>query len=109
MQSRDVVPLGVYWSEWSRCLTATYQRDQLYRLGRLDDCSHQWRDVKIAMTAKFIRDPQEAQAMMETTHYHQRTTVSPTAGVIWELKETPGWDLVDDNDNAVTKSRLRET
>lgn len=105
MQPKEVVPIGVYWSEWSRCLTATYQRDQLYRLGRLDDCSHQWKDVKTAMSAKFIRDEQEAQAMMNKTHYHQKMTVSPTAGVIWELKEIPGWDLATEDESAAATSR----
>jgi uridine kinase len=93
MQPKEVVPLGIFWSEWSRCLTATYQRDQLYRFGKLDDCSKQWQDVKTALSAKFVKDDQEAQDMIQKTHYMKRTTVSPTAGVIWELKETPGWDL----------------
>jgi hypothetical protein len=93
MDPKETVPVGSYWSEWSRCLTASYQRDQLYRMGQFDDCSKQWQDVKTAMRAKFIKNEQEAKELLETTFYYQRRNVSPTAGVIWELKETPGWEL----------------
>jgi hypothetical protein len=98
MQPKEIVPLGTYWSEWSRCFTSTYKRDQLYRIGQLDDCSKQWQDVKTALKAKFVKDPKEAEQMINKTHYRQRTTVSPTAGVIWELTETPGWDIHVDDD-----------
>lgn len=91
MQPKDIVPLGVFWAEWSRCLTAKHQRDQLYRFGKFDDCSRQWDDVKTAMKAKFTKEQTEAKEMIENTYYHKRSTISPTAGVIWELKETPSW------------------
>jgi len=82
-----------YFDEWSRCLTATYQRDQLYRMGKFDDCTRQWNDVKLAFRAKFlVKRPDEARQLLETTYYHQRTTVSPTADVIWRIKQKPGWD-----------------
>lgn len=88
------IPLSLYWDEWSRCIGSRYQRDHLYRLGRLDSCSRQWQDLKTAMRAKFVqfKDPLECQKMMDATFYKKRTTISPTAGAIWELKEKPGWD-----------------
>jgi hypothetical protein len=91
MQPKEVVSLGLFWSEWSRCLTAKYQRDQLYRFGKFDDCSPQFKDFKTAMKAKFTKEEKDAREMIEGTFYHKRNTVSPTVGVIWELKETPGW------------------
>ena len=89
-----VVELGLYWDEWSRCISSRYQRDQLYRVGRLDGCSKQWNDLKIAGRAKVVhyRNPQEAEALLASTYYKKRTTISPTAGAIWELKEQPSWD-----------------
>jgi hypothetical protein len=36
--------------------------------------------------------------MLEKTHYKQNLgsdlKVSPTAGIIWDLKDPPGWDEV---------------
>jgi hypothetical protein len=29
---------------------------------------------------------------MEATHHYNKKSVSPTAGIIWEMKETPGWE-----------------
>ena len=89
-----VVVLGTFWDEWSRCISSRYQRDQLYRVGRLDGCSRQWNDLKIAGRAKVVqyRNPQEANELVASTYYKKRTTISPTAGAIWELKEQPGWD-----------------
>jgi Protein of unknown function (DUF3128) len=91
MQPKEVVSVGVFWSEWSRCLTAKYQRDQLYRLGKFDDCGRQWNDFKTSVRAKFTKDEAGARKILEGTYYHEWNTVSPTAGVIWELKETPSW------------------
>jgi hypothetical protein len=91
MQPKEVVSVGAFWGEWSRCLTAKYQRDQLYRLGKFDDCGRQWADLKTALRAKLVKDEAEARRILEGTYHHQRTTVSPTVGVIWELKEKPGW------------------
>jgi hypothetical protein len=95
-QSLDIVeiPLSLYWDEWSRCIGSRYQRDHLYRIGRLDSCSRQWQDLKTAGRAKFLqyKDPAACKKLMECTFYNKRTTISPTAGAIWELKEKPGWD-----------------
>jgi uridine kinase len=91
MQPKEVVDVALYLSEWSKCLTSKYQRDQLYRLGELDDCSRQWNDFGNAVNAKFVNDTKEAEKIVQKTYYHQRTNVSPTIGVIWEAKETPGW------------------
>lgn len=88
------IRLGLFWDEWARCIGSRYQADHLYRVGRLDSCANQWRDLKIATQARFlvIRDPKQALALMESTHYNKRTTISPTAGVIWELADKPGWN-----------------
>ena len=86
----------VLFDEWSRCLGSKYQWDKVYRYGRFDGCEAQWRDLKIAAKAKFMRDPAEVEKLMRTTHYRQHlgsdAKASPTAGVIWELKDKPGWD-----------------
>ena len=89
-----IVKMSLYWDEWSRCIGSTYQKDHLYRLGNLDSCSKQWKDVKLAAKAKFLeyRDPKQAQKILDSTYYKKRTTISPTAGAIWNLKEKPGWD-----------------
>jgi hypothetical protein len=98
MQSEEAPPLkeeltsSLFIGEWSRCLTFKYQRDVLYRFGKFDDCAKQWKDVKTAMSVKLTKDEEKKRQMLENTYYHTRTTVSPTAGIIWELKETPGWD-----------------
>ena len=90
----EEIPLSLYWDEWSRCIGSRYQRDHLYRIGRLDSCSRQWQDLKTAGRAKFLqyKDPAKCKEMMDNTFYKKRTTISPTAGAIWELKEKPGWD-----------------
>jgi Protein of unknown function (DUF3128) len=92
MQPKDVVDFGLFLSEWSKCLTATHQRDQLWRFGKFDDCSLQWKDVRNAAYAKLSNDQQFAEKVIGETFYVQRTTTSPTVGVIWELKDKPGWD-----------------
>jgi hypothetical protein len=45
------IKLGVFWDEWARCIGSRYQRDHLYRVGRLDSCSRQWKDLKTATRA----------------------------------------------------------
>lgn len=92
MQPKEIVDLTFFAGEWSKCLSTKYQTDQLYRLGKFDDCSRQWKDVKTAVKAKLSRDEARAKELMEGTFHHQRTNVSPTAGIIWELKEKPGWE-----------------
>jgi Protein of unknown function (DUF3128) len=91
MQPQSVVDVGLFIAEWSKCLTAKYQRDQVYRFGKFDDCSRQWNDLKLAAYAKFYNDETAARSAMEATYHHKRSTISPTVGVIWDLKETPGW------------------
>jgi hypothetical protein len=93
-KSTEFVVLRVYWDEWSRCIGSRYQRDHLYRVGQLDPCSRQWKDFKTASRAKVVqwKDPATAEVMINSTFYKKRTTISPTAGAIWELKETPSWD-----------------
>lgn len=90
----EFVVLSVYWDEWSRCIGSRWQRDQLYRIGKLDTCSRQWKDLKDMSRAKVIqfKDPATAEKMVNNTYYKKRTTISPTAGAIWELKELPSWD-----------------
>jgi Protein of unknown function (DUF3128) len=90
MQPQEVVDAGLFIAEWSKCLTAKYQRDQLYRFGKFDDCSRQWNDLKNAAYAKFC-DESAARKIMEATYHHKRSTISPTIGVIWEAKDKPGW------------------
>jgi len=92
MQPKEIVNVGLFLHEWSSCLSAKHQRDQLYRCGAFDDCARQWQDVKDSLRAKLERDETAAQQIIQQTYYHQRTAVSPTIGVIWEQKETPGWD-----------------
>jgi hypothetical protein len=64
----------------------------------IDACTPQWNDIKIALKAKTESDPIKATEMLETTHYKQNLgsdlKSSPTAGVIWDLKDPPGWDEV---------------
>jgi hypothetical protein len=91
MQPKEVVDFSVFVAEWSKCLTARYQSDQLYRFGELDDCTKQWRDVRTAWRAKLSRDEAYAKKLLEDTYYMKRTTISPTIGVIWDAKEAPGW------------------
>ena len=91
---REFVVFSLYWDEWSRCIGSRYQTDHLYRVGKLDACSKQWKDMKLAAKAKFIqlKNPIEAQRLIDSTYYKKRTTISPTAGAIWEFKTKPGWD-----------------
>jgi hypothetical protein len=94
-QSNDVVDMFLFFDEWSRCIGSRYQKDQLYRYGRFTGCSNQWKDFRIAMRAKVAKTPEEAEALVQTTYYRNNLgsdlSKSPTAGVIWDLKEKPGW------------------
>ena len=92
MQPKEVVDFSLFLGEWSRCLTAKYQRDQLYRFGKFDDCGRQWQDVRNAFRAKVSSDETYAKSLIEQTYYQKRTTLSPTLGVIWEAKDEPSWD-----------------
>lgn len=88
------IPMGLYWDEWSRCVGSGYQMDSLYRNGKIDGCGKQWKDLKLAAEARLLqwRNPEKAQQLIASTYYTKRTTISPTAGAIWELKEQPGWN-----------------
>ena len=92
VQPTEVVDVASFWDEWSRCVNSRYQRDQYYRFGQFDSCSKQWNDFKIAGRAKMAKTEAEAKELLASTYFHKKSTLSPTAGVIWELKETPGWD-----------------
>ena len=97
-QSNEVVNLWMYFDEWSRCISSGYQKDHLYRFGKFDACSPQYADLKIAVSAKMKSDEEEARRLEATTHYRRvrlgsSKETSPTAGVIWELKEPTGWDV----------------
>ncbi|KAL7518249.1 hypothetical protein ACHAWX_003097 [Stephanocyclus meneghinianus] len=89
-------PTYLEQDEWTRCIGSGYQRDSLYRFGKFDSCSAQWNDIKVALKAKAASDPDEAKRLIEQTHYKKNLgsdwKVSPTAGVVWDLKEHPGWD-----------------
>ena len=92
VQPKELVNLGEFWEEWSRCITFKHQRDQLYRMGKFDDCSKQWRDYTAAVNAKFTHDPERAQKIIQGTHLYKCKGVSTTLGVIWEAKNPPSWD-----------------
>ena len=94
-QDKDAVNMFLFFDEWSRCIGSRYQRDRLYRYGKFEGCSRQWNDLQIAMKAKLCKNRDEAVALIAQTSYHQNLGSnlknSPTAGVIWDLKEKPGW------------------
>lgn len=92
LQPKGFVNSGEFWDEWSRCITFKHQRDQLYRMGKFDDCGKQWRDYSNVLAAKFTNDPDKAKAIVEATHLYKTRGTSTTIGVIWEAKETPSWD-----------------
>eukprot|EP00580_Thalassiosira_gravida_P009182 CAMPEP_0201633650 /NCGR_PEP_ID=MMETSP0493-20130528/6890_1 /ASSEMBLY_ACC=CAM_ASM_000838 /TAXON_ID=420259 /ORGANISM="Thalassiosira gravida, Strain GMp14c1" /LENGTH=101 /DNA_ID=CAMNT_0048105393 /DNA_START=119 /DNA_END=424 /DNA_ORIENTATION=+ len=96
VQPNDVVNVVAFFDEWTRCIGSGFQKDSLYRFGRFDGCYAQWKDIRIAMKAKTNTDSNEATKLLETTHYHKNLgsndpKTSPTAGVIWDLKDEPGW------------------
>ena len=97
-QYHPVVDLWLFFDEWSRCISSGYQKDHLYRFGNFDACSAQYADLKIAVTAKAKSDEDEARRLVATTHYRRvrlgsSNEASPTAGIIWDLKEPTGWDV----------------
>jgi hypothetical protein len=96
-QNNDVVNLWTFFDEWTRCCSSSYQRDSLYRFGKFDSCTPQYKDLRIAINAKVMKDEEEAKKVIAKTHYKQNLGSdpdrSPTAGIIWELKEKPGWDV----------------
>ena len=51
------------------------------------------------MNAKVMSDEEEARKLIAKSFYKNNLGSdlknSPTAGVIWDLKETPGWDVED--------------
>jgi len=91
------VNVFTYFDEWTRCLSSRYQFDSLYRHGEFDACSAQWSDLKLAFKAKGKRDPKEAKQILEKSYYLTNLGSdpknSPTSGVVWDLKQTPGWDV----------------
>lgn len=70
------------------------------RYYNIESCTAQWNDVKLAFKAKSASDPDKAKEILSTTYYKQHlgsdSKRSPTAGVIWELKDKPGWDELDE-------------
>ena len=66
---------------------------------KLDACAAQWKDIKLAMKAKAESDEEKAQQILAQTHYKKNLgsdiKQSPTANVIWDLKEKPCWDEVE--------------
>mmetsp|Transcript_4917 Transcript_4917/g.10565 ORF Transcript_4917/g.10565 Transcript_4917/m.10565 type:complete len:101 (+) Transcript_4917:168-470(+) len=96
VQPNEVVNVLTFFDEWTRCIGSGYQKDSLYRFGKFDGCTAQWKDVRMAVKAKATSDPDEARRLLAETHYRKNLgsdlSVSPTAGVIWDLKERPGWD-----------------
>jgi len=95
-QSNEIVNLWTFFDEWSRCISSRYQRDSLYRFGQFDNCSPQYKDLKLAVRAKMIGDEEQAKALVSETFYERNLGSNPknstTAGFIWELKDRPGWD-----------------
>ena len=96
VQPNDVVNVIHFFDEWTRCIGSSYQKDSLYRHGRFDSCISQWNDIKLAMKAKTTVNEDEAFEILAKTYYAQNLgsdiTQSPTAGVIWDLKDKPSWD-----------------
>lgn len=97
VQSNEVVNLWTFFDEWTRCCSSVNQKHSLYNFSKFDSCSAQFQDLKIALRAKMLKDEKEARLLIENTHYklHLGSDAknSSTAGVIWELKEKPGWDV----------------
>uniref|UniRef100_A0A7S2IAI8 Uncharacterized protein n=1 Tax=Helicotheca tamesis TaxID=374047 RepID=A0A7S2IAI8_9STRA len=96
VQTNDVVDLWLYVDEWTRCISSSYQRDSIYRKGKFDTCSAQYSDLKVALKAKTMNEPDEARKLLGTTHYKRNLgsdpVNSPTAVYIWDLKSKPSWD-----------------
>ena len=96
VQSNEVVNLWTFFDEWTRCASSSYQRDSLYRFSKFDGCGPQYKDLKAALSAKVMKDDDQAKAVISRTHYKRHLgsdlNTSPTAGHIWNIKETSGWD-----------------
>ena len=96
VQPNDVVNVIHFFDEWTRCIGSSYQKDSLYRHGKFDSCVAQWNDIKLAMKAKTTSNEDEAKQILAQTYYAQNLgsdlTQSPTAGIIWDLKDKPSWD-----------------
>mmetsp|Transcript_30426 Transcript_30426/g.30736 ORF Transcript_30426/g.30736 Transcript_30426/m.30736 type:complete len:99 (-) Transcript_30426:505-801(-) len=96
-QPNEIVNIWTFVTEWNRCHTSSYQRNLQYREARFDSCGAQWDDLKIAMRAKIESDEDVAKKMIDNTHFKKtigsNLANSPTAGHIWEMKSTPGWDV----------------
>lgn len=90
-QPNEIVNVWTYITEWSRCISARYQRDMLYRNGEFDDCSKQYNDLKMAFRAKSMDDQQEALDLLAKTYYKTNLGSdpknSPTAGKIHNISE----------------------
>lgn len=103
-QSNKIVNLWTYFDEWTRCCSTSYQKDSLYRFGKFDSCTPQFQDLKIAIRAKLLKDEQEAKELIAQTFYKRNLGSDPknstTAGVIWELKDVPGWDVEDSSSSS---------
>jgi hypothetical protein len=99
-----------FFDEWTRCIGSGYQKDSVYRHGKFDSCTAQWNDLKTAMTAKTTSDPEEAQRLLAQTHYRKNLgsdlTQSPTAGVIWDLKEKPCWEEIREDHREACRMRF---
>lgn len=85
--------LMTFVDEWSRCISTVNQLGVYYRQGKFDDCSMEWDDINMALSAKFARNPDEARKILAETSLAKRTIESPTVGVIWKLKDKPGWGI----------------
>lgn len=98
VQSNEIVNLWTFFDEWTRCCSTMNQKHSVYHFGKFDSCSAQFQDLKVALRAKMLKDEQEAKDWIDQTHYklHLGSDLknSPTAGVIWEMKEKPGWDVL---------------
>mmetsp|Transcript_22373 Transcript_22373/g.32715 ORF Transcript_22373/g.32715 Transcript_22373/m.32715 type:complete len:101 (+) Transcript_22373:117-419(+) len=96
-QSNDVVNLWTYFDEWTRCCSSSFQKDSLYRFGNFDSCGPQYSDLRIALNAKLMKDEEEAKEVISQTYYSRNlgsdSKNSTTAGAIWDLKETPSWNV----------------
>ena len=72
---------------------------QRHYICKIDACAAQWKDIKLAMKAKAESDEEKAQQILAQTHYKKNLgsdlKQSPTANVIWDLKEKPCWDEVE--------------
>lgn len=95
-QSNEIVNLWTFFDEWTRCASTGYQKDSVYRFAKFDSCGPQYQDLRIAISAKLMKDENEARDAISKTYYKMNLGSdpknSPTAGAIWELKEKPGWD-----------------